>query len=50
MDNVAGLDIQANGTPVMHAINGKRNVIGGVEKTWVRSTTDSSMVKEANNL
>ena len=45
MDNIAGLDVQANGTPVMHALNGKRN-ISSVEATWVRGTTDSSMVKE----
>jgi hypothetical protein len=48
-DNVAGLDIQANGTPVMHELNGKRNM-SSAPKTWIRGTTNAAMVPEDNNI
>jgi len=37
-DNEAGVDIQANGTPIHHAL--AKYKVGGVRGTWARGTTN----------
>lgn len=48
-DNVAGLDIQANGTPVMHSDVTKKHP-RTPKQTWTRGTTDAAMVPFDNNI
>ena len=43
-DNVAGLEIMANGTPETFPLRGNRKTI---EATWVRGTTNSAMVPDS---